>query len=105
MLQRDISSCKPGRDIVARYGYFSEGKKTYQNTVQCTPPNSQMLFLNIDQIKALLELQAKKSHIEDVGMAAYEIAQSLVDKAPRNILDRGGECHQRWKRIFSLQGN
>ena len=68
MLQRDISSCKPGRDIVARYGYFSEGKKTYQNTVQCTPPNSQMLFLNIDQIKALLELQAKKSHIEDVAV-------------------------------------
>ena len=64
----DISSCKSGRDIVARYGYFSESKKTYQNTVQCTPPNSQMLFLNIDQIKALLELQAKKSHIEDVAV-------------------------------------
>ncbi len=62
----DISTCKSGREIVDLYGYFKDGRKTYHNTVQCSPPNSQMLFLNIEQIKALLELQAQKKRIEDV---------------------------------------
>lgn len=62
----DISTCKSGREIVDLYGYFKDGRKTYHNTVQCSPPNSQMLFLNIDQIKALLELQAQKRRVEDV---------------------------------------
>lgn len=64
----DISLCKSGRDIVQRYGYFSDGKKTYQNTVQCTPPNSQMLFLNVNEVKSLLELQAQREKIEDVAV-------------------------------------
>jgi len=64
----DISSCKSGRDIVARYGYLSDGKKTYQNTVQCSPPNNQMLFLNVNDVKSLLELQAQKTTIEDVAV-------------------------------------
>lgn len=64
----DISVLKSGREIVAKYGYLTEdGKRTYQNTVQCTPPNSQDLFLNVNQLKALLELQAKKSKVEDVA--------------------------------------
>lgn len=64
----DISKLTSGRDIVAKYGYLtSDGKKTYQNTVQCTPPNSQGLFLNVNQPKALLELQAKKSRVKDVA--------------------------------------
>lgn len=44
-----------------------DGKKTYQNTAQCDPPNSQGLFLNVNQLKALLELQAQKSRVEDVA--------------------------------------
>lgn len=65
----DISALKSGRDIVAQYGYLTEdGKRTYQNTVQCTPPNSQMLFLNVNQVEELLELQAKKTHIEDIAV-------------------------------------
>ena len=64
----DISKLTSGRDIVAKYGYLtSDGKKTYQNTVQCTLPNSQGLFLNVNQPKALLELQAKKSRVKDVA--------------------------------------
>lgn len=44
----NISTLKSGREIVERYGYLTaDGKKTYQNTVQCNPPNSQGLFLNI----------------------------------------------------------
>lgn len=64
----DISFLKSGREIVAKYGYFTDdGKKTYQNTVQCDPPNSQGLFLNVNSLKALLELQAQKSRVEDVA--------------------------------------
>ena len=64
----DISTLKSGREIVAKYGYLTDdGKRTYQNTVQCTPPNSQDLFLNVNQQKALLELQAQKSRVEDVA--------------------------------------
>lgn len=64
----DISALKSGREIVAKYGYFTVyGKKTYQNTVQCSPPNSQNLFLNVNQLKALLELQAQEAKVEDVA--------------------------------------
>ena len=64
----DISALKSGREIVAKYGYLTDdGKKTYQNTAQCDPPNSQGLFLNVNQLKALLELQAQKSRVEDVA--------------------------------------
>ena len=51
-----------------KYGYLADdGKKTYQNTAQFDPPNSQGLFLNVNQLKALLELQAQKSRVEDVA--------------------------------------
>lgn len=64
----DISALKSGREIVSKYGYLTDdGKRTYQNTVQCAPPNSQDLFLNVNQQKALLELQAQKSRVEDVA--------------------------------------
>ncbi len=64
----EISKLKSGREIVEKYGYTNEeGFKTYQNTVQCTPPNSQMLFLNVNHSDELLELQAQKRHVEDVA--------------------------------------
>jgi len=64
----DISALKSGREIVSKYGYLTDdGKRTYQNTVQCAPPNSQDLFLNVNQQKALLELQAQKSRVKDVA--------------------------------------
>ena len=63
-----ISKLKSGREIVDKYGYINEdGFKTYQNTVQCTPPNSQMLFLNVNHTNELLELQAERKKVEDVA--------------------------------------
>ena len=41
--------------------------KTYQNTVQCAPPNSHMLFLNVNHLDERLELKAKKQKIEDIA--------------------------------------
>lgn len=70
----DISELKSGKQIVEKYGYYTEdGKKTYQNTVQCTPPNSQFLFLNVNQNDELLELQARIKRLEDV--AAWRLMQ------------------------------
>lgn len=78
----NISALKSGREIVAKYGYLTEdGKRTYQNTVQCTPPNSQGLFLNVNQLKALLELQVQKSRAEDVAAwRLLELHQRLTTK-------------------------
>lgn len=65
----DISVLKSGREIVEKYGYLNkDGFKTYQNTVQCTLPNSHNLFLNINYLESYLELQAKKNIIEDIAV-------------------------------------
>lgn len=65
----DISALKSGREIVEKYGYVNaNGFKTYQNTVQCTPPNSNMLFLNVNYLNELLELQAERQKIEDIAV-------------------------------------
>lgn len=64
----DISALKSGREIVAKYGYLTEdGKLTYQNTVQCSPPNSHLLFLNVNHLDELLELQAERKKKEDIA--------------------------------------
>lgn len=65
----DISTLKSGREIVEKYGYVNaNGFKTYQNTVQCAPPNSNMLFLNVNHLNELLELQAEKRSVEDIAV-------------------------------------
>lgn len=65
----DISVLKSGREIVDKYSYIKEdGFKTYQNTVQCAPPNSHMLFLNVNHLDERLELKAKKQKIEDIAV-------------------------------------
>lgn len=78
----DISSLKSGRQIVEKYGYYTEdGKKTYQNTVQCTPPNSQFLFLNVNQTEEKLELQAQMKRLEDVAAwRLMKLHQRLLTK-------------------------
>lgn len=78
----DISVLKSGREIVEKYGYLTgDGKKTYQNTVQCSPPNSQHLFLNINQQEEWLELQAAMSKREDVAAwRLIKLHQRLLTK-------------------------
>lgn len=78
----DISNLKSGRQIVEEYGYYTEdGKKTYQNTVQCTPPNSQFLFLNVNQTEKKLELQAQMKKLEDIAAwRLMKLHQRLLTK-------------------------
>ena len=64
----DISVLKSGRQIVDKYGYYTEdGVKTYQTTVRCSPPNNQSLFLNVNYEKEYLELLAELPKKEDVA--------------------------------------
>ncbi len=64
----DISALKSGKEIVEKYGYINkDGFKTYQNTVQCSPVNSQFLFLHVNHLDEHLELQAERRKIEDVA--------------------------------------
>ena len=65
-----------------------DGKKTYQNTAQCDPPNSQGLFLNVNQLKALLELQAQKNKSGGCCRMAFDEATSKTNnQTSRNFLD------------------
>lgn len=102
----DISALKSGREIVDRYGYYKDGVKTYQNTVQCEPPNSQDLFLNVDQLRSFLELQAQKKRVEDVAAwRLLKLHQRLLTKhhetfwiEVENVINDGKE-YFRYKKI------
>lgn len=103
----DISALKSGREIVEKYGYITDGGKlTYQNTVQCSPPNSQLLFLNVNQVEELLELQAKKLKTEDVAVwRLMKLHQRLLTKhhetfwiEVENVMNEGKE-YFRYKQI------
>ncbi len=78
----DISSLKSGRQIVEKYGYHTEeGKKTYQNTVQCGIPNAQFLLLNVNEPDERLELQAQMKKLEDVAAwRLMKLHQRLLTK-------------------------
>lgn len=69
----NLSKLKSGREIVALYGYdCGDGRKTYQNTVQCNQPNSQGLGLNLELVKELLELKHFGEKIDDVAVWALQ---------------------------------
>lgn len=55
------SNYKSGREIVQRYGYERDGKKTLQVTVQANRPNHQNLLLDIMQNDEVLEMLAEKA--------------------------------------------
>lgn len=103
----DISALKSGREIVGKYGYRSaDGKLTYQNTVQCAPPNSQSLFLSIDQLHNLLRMQAQaRSAVDVAAWRLVKLHQRLATKhretfwiEVENAISDGRE-HFRYKRI------
>ena len=69
----DLSKLKSGREIVALYGYdCGDGRKTYQNTVQCNIPNSQGLGLNLELVKEWLELKHYGEKVDDVAVWALQ---------------------------------
>ena len=54
------SKFKSGADIVQKYGYMSDGKKTLQVTVQANRPNAQSLVLDIPSEGEILEMLESK---------------------------------------------
>jgi hypothetical protein len=54
------SKFKSGADIVQKYGYLSDGKKTLQVTVQANRPNAQSLVLDIPSEGEILEMLESK---------------------------------------------
>lgn len=70
----DLSHCKSGREIVDKYGYFTEdGFKTIQTTVATTHP-TRNLQLSVNELDQLLELQ----HIRDMGHDDVAVWQLLT---------------------------
>lgn len=57
------SKFKSGVEIVEKYGYLSEGKKTLQVTVQANRPNAQSLVLDIPSEGEILEMLESKDEI------------------------------------------
>lgn len=77
----DLSKLKSGRDIVALYGYdCGDGRKTYQNTVQCNLPNSQGLGLNLELVKEWLELKHYGEKVDDVAVWALQKLHSRLNE-------------------------
>lgn len=56
----EISYLKSGAEIVEKYGYISDGIKSYRNTLFCSKPNSQNLRLNMNYPGNLLEIEEDK---------------------------------------------
>lgn len=85
----NLSKLKSGREIVSLYGYdCGDGRKTYQNTVQCNQSNSQGLGLNLELVKELLELKHYGERIEDVAVwALQKLHDRLRDKHRETFLD------------------
>ena len=50
------STYKSGKEIVDQYGYYRDGSKTLQVTVQANRPNAQNLYLDITGNDSLLEM-------------------------------------------------
>lgn len=70
----DISKLKSGAEIVEKYGYMSDGVKTYRNTLYCSKPNSQNLRLNMNYPDNLLEIEEDRRIADDVFKKISDVA-------------------------------
>ena len=70
----DISKLKSGAEIVEKYGYMSDGVKSYRNTLYCSKPNSQNLRLNMNYPDNLLEIEEDRRIADDVFKKISDVA-------------------------------
>lgn len=57
----NLSACKSTKEILAKCGYLTnDGRLTYHNTLVCDAPNSQGLFLLVNESTDHLEIKQKK---------------------------------------------
>lgn len=70
----DISHLKSGAEIVDKYGYMSDGIKSYRNTLYCSKPNSQNLRLNMNYPDNLLEIEEDRRISDDEFKKIADVA-------------------------------
>lgn len=70
----DISYLKSGAEIVDKYGYMSDGIKSYRNTLYCSKPNSQNLRLNMNYLDNLLEIEEDRRISEEDFKKVADVA-------------------------------
>ncbi len=70
----DISRLKSAAEIVDRYGYMSQGVKSYRNTLYCKSPNSQNLRLNMNYPDNLLEIEEDRIDGPDIFRKVADVA-------------------------------
>lgn len=70
----DIGKLKSGAEIVEKYGYMSNGVKSYRNTLYCSKPNSQNLRLNMNYPDNLLEIEEDRRIADDVFKKISDVA-------------------------------
>lgn len=70
----DISFLKSGAEIVDKYGYISDGIKSYRNTLYCSKPNSQNLRLNMNYPQNLLEIEEDRKLGEEEFKKIADVA-------------------------------
>lgn len=70
----DISHLKSAAAIVEKYGYVSQGIKSYRNTLYCKSPNSQNLRLNMNYPDNLLEIEEDRITKPDVYRKIADVA-------------------------------
>lgn len=70
----DISYLKSAAEIVEKYGYASQGIKSYRNTLYCKSPNSQNLRLNMNYPDNLLEIEEDRTIEPDVFKKVADVA-------------------------------
>lgn len=77
-----ISHLHSAREIVEKYGYEREGKKTYQNTLSCLSPNSQNLGLTLYQAEELLAIEEKRKAIRQTTVLYPKVADVALWQLP-----------------------
>lgn len=77
-----LSACKNTQQILEKCGYITaEGRLSYRNTLVCNLPNSQGLFLNLNELKNYLEIK-QKADVKEFDIALWRL-QTLHETLKR----------------------
>ena len=103
----DISSLKSGRQIVERYGYYTEERK--EDLSEYRAMRHSQRTVSPPQCKRARRAPRTPSADEETGgrggVAIDETSSKTAYQAPRNILDRGGKREKQRQGIFQVQAD
>lgn len=99
----DISALKSGAEIVEKYGYLSNGFKSYRNTLFCKSPNSQNLRLNVNYPDNLLEIEEDSRVGNDTYKKVADVAVWRLQTLHQCLLNKHHETF--WIEVDSRYGD